>query len=118
MDVPLPRMERRLQKRYLGLVQQHMGAATALAAGIHALPQVGVSFAAAQAAWRFFANEEAALPRLVEPLRESGRQAAAPSSAAYAFLVPHWPKIDYDRHTPNTHHTTPTHPPPSSLIQP
>ena len=80
-------MERRLQKRYLGLVQQHMGAATALAAGIHALPQVGGSFAAAQAAWRFFANEEAALPRLVEPLRESGRQAAALSSSAYALLV-------------------------------
>jgi hypothetical protein len=102
MDVPHPRMERRLQKRYLGLVQQYMDAATALAAGIHALPQVGGSFAAAQAAWRFFVNEEVTLPRLVEPLRESGRQAAALSSSAYALLVHDWSKIDYDGHASKT----------------
>src|SRR5258708_85179 len=102
MDVPLPRMERRLQKRYLGLVQQHMDAATALAAGIHALPQVGGSFAAAQAAWRFFANEEGALPRLVEPLRGSGRHAAPRSWWAYAWLVHDWSKINYDGHASKT----------------
>jgi hypothetical protein len=99
MDVPLPRMEKRLQNRYLGLVQQHMDAATTLAAGIHALPQVGSAFAAAQAAWRFFANDKVTLPRLVEPLRECGRQAAARSASPYALLVHDWSKIDYHGHT-------------------
>src|SRR5262245_1894132 len=98
MNFPLPRMERRLQNRYLILVQQHMNAATALAAGIHALPDVASAFAAAQAAWRFFRNEKTTLPRLVEPLRELGRQGAAQSESAYALLVHDWSKVDYDTH--------------------
>ena len=98
MTIPLPRMDKRLQDRYLALVLQHMDTATALAAGIHALPQVGDAFAAAQGAWRFFSNDKATLPRLVEPLRDLGRQGASQSSSAYALLVHDWSKIDYAGH--------------------
>jgi hypothetical protein len=94
----MPRMDGRLQKRYLLLVKQHMDAATALAAGIHALPQVGDSFAAAQAAWRFFDNDKATLPLLVEPLREMGRRGAGRSASPFALLVHDWSKVDYDGH--------------------
>jgi hypothetical protein len=92
-------MEQRLQDRYLALVQQHLDAATALAAGIHSLPHLGSSFAATQAAWRFFKNTKATLPRLVEPLRELGRQGAAQSSSTYALLIHDWSKLDYAGHT-------------------
>ena len=99
MAIPLPRMDARLQGRYETLVQQHMDVATTLAAGIHALPNVGSAFAAAQAAWRFFKNEAVTLPLLVEPLRDLGRLGAAQSSSAYALLVHDWSKLDYDGHT-------------------
>jgi hypothetical protein len=102
MDVPLPGIGKRLQKRYLLLVEQHMDAVTALAAGIHALPQAGDSFAAAQAAWRFFDNERTTLPALVEPLREMGRRGASQSRSSYALLIHDWSKVDYDGHKAKT----------------
>jgi hypothetical protein len=95
-------MDVRLQNRYLLLVEQHMDVATRLAAGIHTLPHVGDSFAATQAAWRFFANPRVTLPSLVEPLRELGRQASAPSDSAFALVVQDWSKIDYAGHTSKT----------------
>src|SRR5882724_3614645 len=98
MNIPCPRMDRRLQDRYLVLVHQHMNTATALAAGIHALPYVGNAFAAAQAAWRFFNNKKTTLPVLVEPLRELARQSVAQSSSEYALLVHDWSKIEYAGH--------------------
>jgi len=75
-----------------------MDASTALAAGLHGLPHVGTAFAAAQGAWRFFANPKTTLPKLIEPLRQAGRQAAAQSSSALALLVHDWSKLDYDGH--------------------
>lgn len=99
MDIPVPRMEKRLQDRYRTLVEQHMDAATTLAAGIHALPDVGETFASTQAAWRFFRNGKTTLPALVEPLREMGRQGMTQSSSPYALLVHDWSKMDYDGHT-------------------
>lgn len=74
-------MDRRLQNRYRTIVKQHVQAAQALAAGLHALPSAPSTFAATQAAWRFLHNDRVGLPRLVEPLREAGRQAAAASTA-------------------------------------
>jgi hypothetical protein len=95
-------MEVRLRKRYLRLVKQHMDVVTKLAAGIHTLPQVGKSFAAAQAAWRFFANARVTLLALVEPLRELCQQAIACSESAFALVVHDWSKIDYAGHTRKT----------------
>jgi hypothetical protein len=92
-------MDRRLQKRYSQLVETHMNVVQAIAAGIKALPRTGPAFAATQAAWRFFANPRVTLAKLIEPLQEIGRQAAAESSSPYALVVHDWSKLDYDGHT-------------------
>jgi len=92
-------MEERLQDRYLRLVESHMNAVQAVAAGIHALPGAGCSLAATQAAWRFFKNARSTLPTLVEPLRAVGQQVAAESRSSHALLVHDWSKLDYDGHT-------------------
>src|SRR5436190_9465607 len=102
MIVPCPRMDGRLQVRYRLLVHQHMNTATALAAGILSLPQVGNAFTAAQAAWRFFRNPHVSLPLLVEPLRELGRHGMAQSPCPYALLVHDWSKVDYAGHRAKT----------------
>lgn len=91
-------MDARLQKRYLQLVEAHMNVVQAVAAGVKALPGVGKAFAATQAAWRFFANERVTLPKLIEPLREAGRQQCQESSSAYVLAVHDWSKLDYDGH--------------------
>jgi hypothetical protein len=95
-------MDVRLQKRYGRLVMQHMNVATELAAGIRSLPAVGSSFAATQAAWRFFSNSRVTLPALAEPLRELGCRMAGQSPSAYALLVHDWSKVDYDGHVSKT----------------
>jgi hypothetical protein len=95
-------MDARLQKRYLRLVESHVNAVQALAAGIHALPGAGRSFAAAQAAWRFFRNPRVTLPKLIEPLRALGRRAVVESRSSYVLLVHDWSKMDYDGHTSKT----------------
>jgi hypothetical protein len=91
-------MDARLQKRYLQLVEAHMSVVQAIAAGVKALPGVGKAFAATQAAWRFFANDRVTLPKLIEPLREVGRQQCQESSSAYVLAVHDWSKLDYDGH--------------------
>jgi len=95
-------MDVRLQKRYLRLVESHVNAVQALAAGIHALPGAGRSFAATQAAWRFFLNPRVTLSKLVEPLQAMGRSAVSESRSSYALLVHDWSKMDYDGHTSKT----------------
>jgi hypothetical protein len=79
-----------------------MNAVQAVAAGVKALPGAGRSFAATQAAWRFFANPRVALAKLVEPLRKAGRQACDESASPYALLVHDWSKLDYDGHKSKT----------------
>jgi hypothetical protein len=91
-------MDARLQKRYLQLVEGHMNAVQAIAAGVKALPGTGSAFAATQAAWRFFANPRVTLSKLIEPLREVGRQAAHESASPYVLVVHDWSKLDYDGH--------------------
>lgn len=95
-------MDARLQKRYLRLVESHMNTVQAVAAGIKALPGVEKSFAATQAAWRFFANPRVTLAKLIEPLREVGRQACDESPSPDALIVHDWSKMDYDGHQSKT----------------
>ena len=75
-----------------------MNVVQAVAAGVKALPRTGSVFAATQAAWRFFANPRVTLSKLVEPLRQIGRQACAQSASDYALVVHDWSKMDYDGH--------------------
>jgi hypothetical protein len=79
-----------------------VNALPAVAAGVKALPGTGKAFAATQAAWRFFKNPRVTLPKLIEPLREVGRQACAQSEALYVLLVQDWSKLDYDGHSSKT----------------
>jgi Transposase DDE domain len=95
-------MDARLQKRYLHLVNGHLTVVQAVAAGVKALPGAGTSFAATQAAWRFFANSRVSLPKLVEPLRHLGQEAVAASPSAYVLIVHDWSKLDYDGHSSKT----------------
>lgn len=87
-----------MRQRYVHLVEGHVTAAQAIAAGVHRLPGAGSSFAATQAAWRFWRNPAVTLPALVEPLRDLGRAAANASPGDYALLVHDWSKLDYDGH--------------------
>ena len=74
--ITLPALERRLQKRYLIMLQSHMRSAPDLAAGVASLPSSGSAFAATQAAWRFLNNDRVPLSALVEPMRVVGRIAS------------------------------------------
>jgi hypothetical protein len=65
---------------------------------VKALPGVGKAFAATQAGWRFFANERVTLAKLIEPLREVGRQACQESASPYSLAVHDWSKLDYAGH--------------------
>jgi hypothetical protein len=92
-------MDRRLQRRYVQLVKEHMKSATRSAAGPSLLPGQSKAAAATQAAWRFFNNERVEMTRLVEPLRQAGREAAANSTSNFVLLIHDWCKIDYGSHT-------------------
>ena len=69
MDTPPIALEKRLQDRYHTLIEQHLAPLQALANGLRALPNGTDTFAATQAAWRFFKNPKVTLPILCEPLR-------------------------------------------------
>jgi hypothetical protein len=88
-------MDRRLQKRYVMLVQAHLRAAPALAAGVASLPRAGPAFAATQATWRFLNNDRASLPALVEPLREVGRHRLEASNVRFGLLIHDWCKLGF-----------------------
>jgi hypothetical protein len=75
-----------------------MNVVQAVAAGVKALPRTGTTFAATQAAWRFFANPRVTLGKLVEPLRECGRQGCDESGSGCVLVVHDWSKMDYDGH--------------------
>lgn len=92
-------MDRRLQRRYVHLVKEHMTSSTRLAAGPSLLPGQSQPAAATQAAWRFLNNERVELAALAEPLRQAGRDAAAKSPANFVLLAHDWCKIDYASHT-------------------
>jgi hypothetical protein len=92
-------MDRRLQQRYVQLVQEHMSSSNRNAAGPSLLPGNAKAIAATQAAWRFFNNERVGLTALVEPLRHAGREACQQSPSAFVLLVHDWSKIDYKGHT-------------------
>ena len=88
-------MDRRLQNRFLAMVQSHMHAPPELAAGIAGLPSAGSAFAATQGAWRFLNNDRVRLPALVQPLREVGRGRLRASSSPFALLVHDWCKLSF-----------------------
>lgn len=98
MTHPVPDTDKRLQKRYRQVVQEHMGHGHSVAAGPRILPDKNQAFAATQAAWRFYHNQRLSLPKLAEPLLSCAHQAAT-SCQRYALIVHDWSNLDYRSHT-------------------
>lgn len=92
-------MDRRLQRRYVQIVQQHMKSSNQNAAGPLLLAGENQAASATQAVWRFLNNPNVSLGDLVEPLRQAGRDACQQSESNYVLLAHDWCKIDYKNHT-------------------
>ena len=92
-------LEPRLQRRYRELVMGHLQAAQGLASGIHSLPGAATSFAATQAAYRFFNNQRISLRDLARPLVEAGRQEAVTACRRYLLVAHDWSQLMYPEHT-------------------
>jgi len=79
-----------------------MATTSELAAGLRALPETKGSFAAAQAAWRFYRNPRVTLPALMEPLLAHARSAVASACQDYALVVHDWSVLGYGQHASKT----------------
>ena len=96
---PVPKVEKRLKERYRQLVSEHLNHKTDVAPGAKALPSASASaFAATQAAWRFYANDETSLPTLSKPLQQAARTALTHSHSSYALVVHDLSHLDYRAH--------------------
>lgn len=91
-------LEPRLQRRYRTLVQEHLTAVTAVAAGLRSLPGLAGAFASTQAAWRFYANDRVPLTQLAQPLLGEARAAVAGACRDYALVVHDWSFLHYNGH--------------------
>jgi hypothetical protein len=87
-----------LQARYRKLVKHHLSTARGIAAGLRALPQTDSSFAAAQAAWRFYANPRVCLPQLAQPLLNQARAALTTTCDQWALVLHDWSPLHYTHH--------------------
>lgn len=100
--INLPELEPRLQRRYEELTRQHLAATSELAAGLRALPETQGSFAAAQAAWRFYRNPRVSLAALMQPLLAHARTAIRTECQDYVLLVHDWSALGYGQHASKT----------------
>lgn len=87
-----------MQERFGKLVKSHMKASTRAAHGPGALPELGNTASACQAAWRFLNNERVTLHALVEPLRKVGREGCSGSESPFVLLAHDWCKLNYASH--------------------
>ena len=81
------------------LVESHGAAVQAVANGIHAVPEVSTSIAAAQAAYRFLNNPRVSLRALAAPLIELARRETATSCDRYLLVVHDWTQLMYSEQT-------------------
>jgi hypothetical protein len=66
-----------------------------------AFSEIGKATTASQAAWRFLNNERVTLEKLIEPLREVGREGISKSRSAFALIAHDWCKLNYGRQRKN-----------------
>ncbi len=76
----------------------HLSEAQHLAAGLRTLPEASRPFAAAQAAWRFYANPRMTMPQLGAPLIEAARAGVAETCKEWALVVLDWSLLHYGGH--------------------
>ena len=79
-------------------MQQQLSLTQSVAAGLRSLPHTGQPFAAAQAAWRFFANNRVRLPVLAEPILAHAREASHLLSARYCLVMHDFSGLDFSFH--------------------
>src|SRR5262245_50600357 len=99
MIIPTPRFDPRLQRRYEKLVNEHLHTSENQAAGSRALPSVNEAFASTQAAWRFYANPNVSLPKLLVPLAEHAQQEMPLVCRRYGLVIHDWSDLRYGTHT-------------------
>jgi len=97
--VPSPPLEKRLQDRYMTLVQSHARASTGLASGVQAVSQATSAFACTQAAYRFFHNPRITLPDLATPLLAHARTRVPQVCGNYLLVAHDWSQLMYPKHT-------------------
>jgi hypothetical protein len=84
-------------------VSEHLHSGEKTAAGQRAVPtESAKAFAATQAAWRFYANDEVTLPVLAEPLTAFAKQTVSQSKAKYALVAHDWSHLKYSPHESKT----------------
>src|SRR3989442_679940 len=96
--INVPDTDPRLQKRYRKLVQQHLSTAKSVAAGLRMLPQTKLPFSAAQAAYRFYANDRLSLPQLAEPILAHAPVAVAAACREWCLVLHDWSPLHYTHH--------------------
>lgn len=79
-------------------MQQHLSPTLSVATGLRTLPSTSQPFAAAQAAWRFFANERVTLPVLAEPIIVQAKEASASLSAYYCLVMHDFSGLNFSFH--------------------
>jgi len=87
-------------------VKGHTATLQDVAAGIRSLPDAADSFAATQAAWRFFRNEDTTLPVLMQPLLQVADAAARSTCSEVALVACDWCQLHYARHSSKADRTT------------
>jgi hypothetical protein len=96
---PLPDVDKRLQDRYLQLIQEHLAPLQPVAAGPRARPGPADAFATTQAAWRFYHNDAVGLTQLIRPLQQRAQAAVADTCDDFALAVHDWSLLHYHDHT-------------------
>jgi hypothetical protein len=83
---------------------EHLHVSDPLAAGVHALAVPGLAggFAAVIGAHRFFHNDAATLPRLIEPLHRLAHQWRQQAPRTWGLVVHDWSLLSYPSHKRKT----------------
>lgn len=80
------------------LVESHLKTSQGLATASGAKLGTASSFAATQAAWRFYAHEKTTLSKLSEPLVAASCAGVERHCKDYALLVHDWSVLNYYHH--------------------
>ncbi|GHT44436.1 hypothetical protein FACS189454_01790 [Planctomycetales bacterium] len=87
--------DKRLAQRYFRMIGQSMQHSQRVAAGLAVPASEQTAFAAAQAVWRFLANDRVTPQRLIEPLQQFAKQQI---DTGYVLHVFDWCKLHYKNH--------------------
>lgn len=79
-------------------MREHLSISQSVATGLRSLSQTNKPFSAAQAAWRFFANERVSLPALAEPILEYAREVSKIRLSKYALVMHDFSGINFAKH--------------------